>query len=258
MLGSDLGAPSPSAGPNPPSADERCAHLLCLLRLSEIVIADPGWDSALPAMVDELVRLEHVRHASVGLRDGGDRLSFLAHRGLAGHVAHRRFSETASAEMRRALAERRVVELPGLGRDGQVCVPILAGEQAIGVLSVHLGRGVPLDSWRHELFCAAADFMALAVLGRTQEAASPTTDGEPLRLTRRQLDALFELVEHGATNEQIGYALKLSARTVKIHLQGAYRALGVSTRGEAIRLILTQHPDWLARERERRRRCPTC
>lgn len=73
-----------------------------------------------------------------------------------------------------------------------------------------------------------------------------------LRLTRRQRDVLFELVERGAGNERIGHALGLSARTVKIHLQAAYRQLGVRSRAEAIRLILTKHADWLERERERR------
>jgi DNA-binding NarL/FixJ family response regulator len=72
------------------------------------------------------------------------------------------------------------------------------------------------------------------------------------RLTRRQRDVVFELVEHGASNEQIAEALSLSARTVKIHLQAAYRLLGVRTRSEVIRLVLTRHAEWLSRERERR------
>ena len=63
---------------------------------------------------------------------------------------------------------------------------------------------------------------------------------------------IFELVDRGASNAQIAAHLGLSARTVKIHLQAAYRQLGVSRRGDAIRLILTRHADWLAQERERR------
>ena len=82
-------------------------------------------------------------------------------------------------------------------------------------------------------------------------ARSPATR---LRLTRRQRDVIFELVERGASNAQIAADLGLSARTVKIHLQAAYRQLGVSRRGDAIRLVLTRHGEWLAQERERRQK----
>lgn len=232
---------------------ERCADLLCLLRMSEIVLAEPGLDAALPAMVDELLRLDQIRKALIALPEDGDQLSYLAHRGLVGRVAHRRFSEPAPPTLGLALAERHVVERPMEDGEGCVSVPILAGERAIGVLGIELRRGLPLDDWGNELLCTAADYVALALLGRGSAPARPTGRAE-LRLTRRQQDALFELVEHGSSNEQIGQALQLSARTVKIHLQAAYRALGVSSRGEAIRLMLTQHADWLERERERRLR----
>ena len=61
---------------------ERCADLLCLLRMSEIVLAEPGLDAALPAMVDELLRLDQIRKALIALPEDGDQLSYLAHRGL--------------------------------------------------------------------------------------------------------------------------------------------------------------------------------
>lgn len=236
-----------------PAESERCADLLCLLRMSEIVLADPDIDSALPAMVDELSRLVQVRHALIALPEDGQWLSYLAHRGLAGHVAHRRFSEVATPARRAALVERRLVEQTQDDGDGYVSVPILAGERAIGVLGLELSRRLPLDEWSSELLCTAADYVALALLGHGGTRARPIGRAE-LQLTRRQQDALFELVEHGASNEQIGQALRLSARTVKIHLQAVYRALGVGSRGEAIRLVLTRHSDWLERERERRPR----
>jgi DNA-binding CsgD family transcriptional regulator len=235
-----------------------CADLLCLLRLSEIVIADPGRDLALRAMVDELVRLARVQRSLVAVPKEADgwRLSYLAHRGVPGRTAHRVFSEAPSEGSRAALVERRVVALPEAaesghdGGGGSVAVPILAAERPLGVLEVVLRAGVPVEPWDGELFCAAAEFVALALLG-APPAAADVAGGEP-RLTRRQHDVLFELVEHGAGNGQIGRALGLSARTVKIHLQAAYRVLGVRSRGEAIRLMLTRHPEWLSRQRQRR------
>jgi DNA-binding CsgD family transcriptional regulator len=135
---------------------------------------------------------------------------------------------------------------------GIVMLPILAGERPHGILGIDLADGVPLDPWSEELFWAAADLMALVMVGRDSRRGPP---GEP-RLTRRQRDVLFELVEHGATNAQIATTLGVSARTVKIHLMAAYRQLGVQRRGEAIRLVLTRHADWLSQERKRRRgRC---
>ena len=71
-------------------------------------------------------------------------------------------------------------------------------------------------------------------------------------LTRRQSDALFELVEDGATNEQIAARLGVSSLTVKVHLSAAFRQLGVKRRSDAVRLVLTRHADWLAHERSRR------
>jgi DNA-binding CsgD family transcriptional regulator len=260
---------SPRALQMPPSRpapactepSHRCLDLLCLLRLSEIVIADPGCAAALPAMVDEIVRSSRVARSLVAVPEaGGGRLRYLAHRGLPGRVAHRVFTGGTTEPAAEAMARRRIVALPAVdGRpsSGCVTVPILAGDGAIGVLGVGLNDGVPLDAWRSEMLLAAADLMALVLLearrSRAPSAPEPSSsDGEMLLLTRRQRDVLFELVERSAGNDEIGDALGLSGRTVKIHLQATYRQLGVRSRGEAIRLILTRHADWLARERKRR------
>jgi DNA-binding CsgD family transcriptional regulator len=96
---------------------------------------------------------------------------------------------------------------------------------------------------------AAADLMALVLL---DGGAPPAGSRDALRLTPRQGDVLYELVERGASNEQIAASLGLSARTVKVHLRAVYRQLGVRRRAEAIQLVLTRHRGWLARERERR------
>ena len=55
-------------------------------------------------------------------------------------------------------------------------------------------------------------------------------------LSDRQREIL-ELVDHGLTNFQIAKKLYLTESTVKQHLRSAYKALGVSNRVEAVRLI---------------------
>jgi DNA-binding NarL/FixJ family response regulator len=56
------------------------------------------------------------------------------------------------------------------------------------------------------------------------------------RLTRRQ-KAVVELLLTGAPTRKIAAALGLAEGTVKIHLTGIYRALGVNSRAEVIALL---------------------
>ena len=101
---------------------------------------------------------------------------------------------------------------------------------------------------------AAADLIALVLLnGRStaDDVSGAVGDGGKLGLTRRQGDVIFLLVDRGASNDQIAAELGLSGRTVKIHLQAAYRHLGVRRRGDAMRTVLTRHGDWLELERGR-------
>lgn len=229
-----------------------CRDLFCLLRLSEIVLAEPARPLALRAMIDEVMRLASVMQASLGIvEDGRGTMRYLAHRGLPGRAPHRSFSAPLTEWSTQALAQRRMVQLPNdsVGSGAGLTVPILAGDRALGVLGVNLAVELPIDAWDEELFWAIADLLALVLLGRDR---GPVLASAEPRLTRRQRDVVFELVEHGASNEQIAEALSLSARTVKIHLQAAYRHLEVRTRSEVIRLVLTRHAEWLSRERERR------
>lgn len=228
-----------------PPATDRCLDLLCLLRLSEILIAAPERVAALRAMVDELARLASVRRALVALAEDGPRLRYLAHRGLPGRAAHATFTAGPTRLAAEALAQHRLVHAAEDG-GAVLAVPLLAGERPLGVLGIGLRPPAPLSAWAEELLWAAADYVTLALLGR----GSSTTD---LRLTRRQRDVVFLLVEHGAANDEIAERLGLSAQTIKIHLQAAYRHLGVRSRGEAIRLVLTRHAGWLDDERSRRR-----
>jgi DNA-binding CsgD family transcriptional regulator len=231
-----------------------CAELLCLLRLSEIALAGPEPRAGLRAMVDELGRMPGVDRSVVALPDSdGVRLRYIAHAATPDRMA--RQQRQAGRTVAQAMSTRRMVQLAdGGGRIGKGCVavPILGGEQAIGVLGMHVQHGIPLDPWTEHVLWAAADLMALLLLDARAPAPDDLHDREALRLTRRQRDVLYELCERGESNEQIAVRLGLSARTVKVHLLAAYRQLDVRRRGDAIRLVLTRHPGWLAQERERR------
>ena len=52
-------------------------------------------------------------------------------------------------------------------------------------------------------------------------------------LTPRQTDVAIELTRTGGTNAQIGHSLKMSAGTVKKHLEVIFRVLGVDSRSAA-------------------------
>ncbi len=57
-------------------------------------------------------------------------------------------------------------------------------------------------------------------------------------LTGREADVLEQLLE-GMTNKEIGSALDVQEITVKLHLRGVYRKLGVRNRAQAVARTLT-------------------
>ena len=54
----------------------------------------------------------------------------------------------------------------------------------------------------------------------------------PGHLTERQIEVL-RLIERGLSNKEIGLALNLSEKTVKVHVTGIFKALNVVTRTQA-------------------------
>jgi DNA-binding CsgD family transcriptional regulator len=235
-----------------------CNELLCLLRLSEIALVCPEPEAGVRAMLDELKRMPGVERAVVGLPEpGGGRLRYIGHFGMPERpVAHLPYSVEVNALAAQVMSERKLIQLPvtdGSSSTGCLTLPIFAGEQLLGLLGLGVRLGLPLDAWAEQVVWAVADLLALVLLDDRRSAdGNGAVSGDGLRLTRRQSDVIFELVDRGASNAQIAAHLGLSSRTVKIHLQAAYRQLGVSRRGDAIRLILTRYGDWLAQERERR------
>ena len=66
-----------------------------------------------------------------------------------------------------------------------------------------------------------------------REVTSATVDLVPAGLTPRQLEVLALLCE-GLANKQIGRRLNIASATVKIHVARILRALGVSSRLQAV------------------------
>jgi two-component system, NarL family, nitrate/nitrite response regulator NarL len=60
----------------------------------------------------------------------------------------------------------------------------------------------------------------------------PQPVANPGQLTERQIEVL-RLIERGLSNKEIGLALNLSEKTVKVHVTGIFKALNVVTRTQA-------------------------
>lgn len=235
------------------------AELFCLLRLHEIALADPPPVDGLRAMVDEIVRLPTIFRALATVPEGGaDRMRYLAHVGLRGMHPHGPLLRTPAAMATKALHTGELVQLMrSEAGSAHACinVPIRGGDRTLGCLGLGMHLALPLAPWREEMAWAMADLMALSLLNyRSQRPSQQGTEDTRLGgLTPRQREVLYELVERGAGNVEIGERFGLSARTIKIHLMAAYRHLGVRGRADAIRMVLTEHGDWLAQERTSRR-----
>lgn len=63
------------------------------------------------------------------------------------------------------------------------------------------------------------------------------TNGVLRKLSPRQRDVL-ELLASGASNDEVADQLHLSVNTVKYHVRGLYRRLGVHTRAQATRALV--------------------
>jgi DNA-binding CsgD family transcriptional regulator len=68
----------------------------------------------------------------------------------------------------------------------------------------------------------------------TEKSAAAADEGRPSYLTPRELEVI-RLVAEDKTAQQVASALGLSPRTINVHLQNAYRKLGVHGKLAAIR-----------------------
>lgn len=231
------------------------AELLCVIRLQEIALAGPQPVDGLRAMIDALVTVPSIFRAVIVVPEAdGSRVRYLAHVGKRGFRAHAPVAQAPSPMLAKALRDGEPVQLMRSDDSGlHLCVnlPIRGDAQVLGALGVGLKPPAKLEPWREVFFWSVADLMALLLLAAAEPDPSvPRAPSGPARLTRRQREVLLALVDGAASNQEIGARLGLSPLTVKAHLQGAFRSLGVRRRGDAIRLLMSEHAGWLARERQ--------
>ena len=222
-----------------------------------MVLASPPPLTGLRTMVDMLYASVGTSRVAVGMPDGkGSLVRYLAH---AGRPERRHQAVVTEATPMAAMAMEtgqlvQVTHMHGDAAHACLHVPIMGAERALGFFGIAIGGRVPIETWRAEAVWATSDLMALLLLDLEESSAGGGRIESPLSaLTPRQCDVLLDLVEFGDGNAAIGKRLGLSAKTVKIHLVAAYRQLGVHTRADAMRIVLTKHADWLARQRKVRR-----
>jgi pimeloyl-ACP methyl ester carboxylesterase/DNA-binding CsgD family transcriptional regulator len=105
-------------------------------------------------------------------------------------------------------------------------------------------RFVPLEGRNHIPFPDEPAWQGFvresrSFLGRDPQGAASDSK-PPSRLTHRQHQVL-RLVACGHKDKEVAIALKLSPRTVEMHMNGALRALGCRTRAEAAHKAGRQH-----------------
>ena len=152
----------------------------------------------------------------------------------------------ATARILAARPETRVLVLTTFADDASIAGALRAG--AIGYLTKDAGRRELLAAVR-----AAAEGQAVfdpqvaaRVIGGfaapPAEAAAPATDAARLRtrfpgLTAREAEVLA-LLATGAANPEIAGALFVSTATVKSYVNTIFAKLGVTTRAQAVALVL--------------------
>ena len=90
-------------------------------------------------------------------------------------------------------------------------------------------RFVALDALGHVLLSTEP---AMQIF-ETEVSAFLGTIGPTPQLTPRQIEVLCSVAQ-GHTDKEVAKALNLSPRTVEMHVSGAMKALGCSTRAEAV------------------------
>src|SRR4029450_1145074 len=143
-----------------------------------------------------------------------------AARAIVGDVRGRQVTSVLAPEERRRGREifTRNLMGPPEGSDNRGVVLDATGERvAIEVSAVPLKRGDHV----------------IGVFGQVKEVEEHEPPAPHPNLTPRQTEVL-RLLEHGRSTEQIAAELHLSVETVRNHIRGILRALGVHSRLEAV------------------------
>jgi predicted ATPase/DNA-binding CsgD family transcriptional regulator len=121
-------------------------------------------------------------------------------------------------------------------------------EDRIAVVRAMLGEANFQAMWRQglrmspEQACSAhgVHYESASVVALPTRPDEPEASASPSKLTRREREVMKLLIE-GLTNAQIARCLVLSTVTVNAYLRSIYVKLGVSSRTQAMRIVIDQH-----------------
>lgn len=135
--------------------------------------------------------------------------------------------------LREKHAEMPVVVISGRDNDSKIVLEAIEAG-AMGFIPKSSKRDVLLQALR--LVLAGGVYLPPAVLDTPVRVAEPMPAASPaasLDLTPRQMEVLRWLIQ-GKPNKVIARELGVSESTVKVHCQALFRALGATTRTEAV------------------------
>jgi DNA-binding NarL/FixJ family response regulator len=129
-------------------------------------------------------------------------------------------------------------------RYANVAVVMLSGIEDPTLVRASLERGATAFVLKHVHPRDLASALRQAVYGsifRPLELVGPPQERalEQAGLSKREL-SILEVLQSGASNQEIAKQLFLAEQTVKFHLTNIYRKLGVSTRTEAVHCAYEQ------------------
>jgi DNA-binding CsgD family transcriptional regulator/putative methionine-R-sulfoxide reductase with GAF domain len=115
----------------------------------------------------------------------------------------------------------------------ELCVPLLARGQLIGVVNVESDQLARFSEKDLELLTTLAAVVSGTLRRIVERGAAAEQEKRKLQsLTARQREVLNEIVE-GRSNKEIGEKLRITERTVETHLTNIFAKLGVRSRFEA-------------------------
>ena len=154
---------------------------------------------------------------------------------LVGDVRGRQFTSVVAAEDTRRAREHFVRKLVGTEKvtDARAVLVDAEGRRVgVEISSVPLMEGDRI----------------VGVFGQLPGVDTEQPESPPPHLTPRQVEVL-SLLQRGASTDQIARELHLSTETVRNHVRGILRALGVHTRLEAVAMVRQGPSHAIAAER---------
>ena len=139
---------------------------------------------------------------------------------LLGDVRGRQFTSVVAPEDRPGVRERFAQKMLGTSQ----------ASEATGHLVSTAGTRVPVEVSSVQLMNGET---VVGVFGLIEGRPDDTPRAPPPHLTPRQVEVL-RLLEQGRSTKQIASELHLSPETIRNHVRGLFRALGVNSRLEAV------------------------